>query len=55
MTKTAVLISVHKTKAAANKAADKKRKEIKNGNYKHKYRVTVKKGSTGYSVLAHIQ
>ena len=55
MTKTVVLVSVHKTKAVAKKAAEKKRNEIKKGNYKHKYRITVRKGPYGYSVLAHPQ
>ena len=49
---TAVLISVHKTKSAAKKAADKKRASLRKSD-RGKYRITVKKGSIGYSVLAH--
>lgn len=49
---TAILISVHKTKLAAKKAADKKRASLRKSD-RGKYRITARKSSVGYSVLAH--
>ena len=51
---TAILISVHKTKVLAKKAAARKRASLSKAD-RGKYRITVKKGSIGYSVLAHKQ